>query len=307
MEPRIVTLTMNPALDIASTAEEVMTNHKVRTRGERYDPGGGGINVARVLHRLGGTTLAVILTGDVTGRLIEELLDAEEVTWRRIGIAGRTRISFTVHDDRSGEEYRFVAEGPELAEPEWQAALDLLETIEADWLVASGSLPCGVPADFYTRAARLARGRGMRFALDTSGAGLQHGLGAGVDLLKLSQRELASLAGRALPTPQDEAAEMRALIARGQAEAIAVTRGAQGAALARAREVREHPAIPVKARSSVGAGDAFLAGLVLALARGEPDVEALDHALAAGAAAVRGFGTALVQAEDVAALRAKPR
>ena len=113
-EPRIATLTVNPAVDIASTAAAVVPTHKIRTSDERFDPGGGGINVARVMHALGTDALAVIMTGGVTGRLVEELLDEEGVRWRCLPIGGRTRISLNVHDRQSGLEYRFVAEGPDV-------------------------------------------------------------------------------------------------------------------------------------------------------------------------------------------------
>jgi len=94
----IVTLTLNPAIDLACSAESVNHTHKVRTSGEHIDPGGGGINVARVLHELGAETLAVILAGGVTGALIEELLDEAGVPRKSVRIHGSTRISFTVFD-----------------------------------------------------------------------------------------------------------------------------------------------------------------------------------------------------------------
>src|ERR1700678_1218419 len=111
MSPRIVTLTLNPAVDLACTAPAVLPTHKIRTSEERFDPGGGGIPGARVVHAMGGDALALVMTGGVTGRLVEELLDEEGVAWRHLPIAGRTRISVTVHDRQSGLEYRFVPEG----------------------------------------------------------------------------------------------------------------------------------------------------------------------------------------------------
>src|SRR5271165_4889008 len=104
---RIVTLTLNPALDLVSQAEAVRPVRKIRTTGDHVDPGGGGINVARVLHALGGETLAVIATGGVTGRYIESLLDEAGVPWRAVPIQGRTRISLTVLDRSTGLDYRF--------------------------------------------------------------------------------------------------------------------------------------------------------------------------------------------------------
>src|SRR3712207_4102524 len=138
---RILTLTLNPTVDIAADADRVQPVRKVRTRGETFDPGGGGVNVSRVLRELGGETLAVILAGGVSGRFLEELLEEGGVPWRSIPIAGRTRISHTVHDLSARQEYRFVPEGPEVTGAEWRAALAALEEEDGvGWIVASGSL-----------------------------------------------------------------------------------------------------------------------------------------------------------------------
>lgn len=299
--PRIVTLTLNPALDIASAADKVEPTHKIRTRGEHMDPGGGGINVARVLHALGGETEALLLAGGVTGNLVAELLAEAGVPHRVLPIAGRTRISLTVHDDSDGQEYRFVPEGPEVTESEWKAVLAALETIDAGWLVVSGSLPRGVPADFYARVGDLARRRGQRFVLDTSGAALEAAIGHGITLIKPSLRELETLVGRALPTVADREAAAQRLIADGAAAMIVVSLGREGAMLVESGGIAHRPALEGPVRSTVGAGDAFVAGMVLALSRGETAGDALGWGIASGAAAVSSIGTARVRAEDVRA------
>ena len=150
---RIVTLTLNPSVDIASDADGVRPVRKVRTRDETFDPGGGGVNVSRVLRELGADTLAVVAAGGVSGRLLEELLGEAGLPHESIPTAGRTRVSYTVHDLGAKQEYRFVPEGPVLAEHEWQAALDALDRSEGVWIVASGSLPRGVPEEFFAQAA----------------------------------------------------------------------------------------------------------------------------------------------------------
>lgn len=128
---RVVTVTLNPAVDLACTAESVRPTHKIRTFDEHIDPGGGGINVARVLHALGGDVLAVILAGGVTGALIEELLTQAAVPHQTINCRGRTRISFTVFDRSTKEEYRFVPAGP-VAEPhDWCDLLAVLEEVSS--------------------------------------------------------------------------------------------------------------------------------------------------------------------------------
>jgi 6-phosphofructokinase 2 len=300
--PRVVTLTLNPALDVACTAPAVRPTHKIRTSDERLDPGGGGINVARVLRAMGADPLALIMTGGATGQIVEELLDQEGVRWRSLPINGRTRISLSVHDRQSGFEYRFVARGPELDAAEWRSALDLLNQMEADWIVASGSLPPGVPADFYAQAASIAAQRGQKFVLDTSGDALQATVGRGIELLKLSLGELEFLTGAVASRPEQQEKEVMALHARGAARLIAVSLGSDGALLGTENGVTRLSVPPVKQQSTVGAGDSFLAGMVLGLSRGMSGPDALALAVAAGSAAVASYGTALVRRRDVEAL-----
>ena len=172
MSPRLITLTLNPALDIAAEADEVVPTHKIRMHQEHSDPGGGGVNVARVVHELGGDMLAVMAAGGASGRVLEEMLDEAGVKRRTVPIKGLTRVSLNVQDRTSGLEYRFVPEGPTLTEAEWQSVLAVLQEVEGDWLIASGSLPHGVPDDAYAQVARIANRRGQPFVLDTSGPAL---------------------------------------------------------------------------------------------------------------------------------------
>jgi 6-phosphofructokinase 2 len=299
----ILTLTLNPTVDIAGDAKAVQPVRKVRTTNETFDPGGGGVNVARVLRELGGETLAVVLAGGVSGRLLEELLTEGGVPHRTIPIAGRTRMSHTVQDLSTGQEYRFVPEGPTLAEAEWQAALDALEQAEAAWVVASGSLAPGVPEDFYARAAVIAARRGQRFVLDTSGPPLCAALGKGLALIKPSRGEFEALVGRPLPDAEAQDAAALQLLRQGAAGLIAVTLGHEGAMLAEPGGVLRLPALDVPVRGAVGAGDSFLAAMVLALSRGESPREAFAWGMAAGAAAVMATGTAHPRRADVEALR----
>lgn len=300
---RIVTLTLNPALDLAMEAPRVLPGHKLRARDERFDAGGGGINVARVIHELGGDTLAVLATGGSTGRIVEELLVAEGVTCLSVDVPGTTRISVTVHETSSGAEYRFVPEGPVLTPSDTERLLEELRHVNGAWLVASGSLPRGVPQDFYARLARDPR-RPARLALDTSGAALASALYEGVDLIKMSLSEFQSVAPCKSPSPDALGEEACRLAARGAAATIALTLGQDGAIFATPERHVHFPAARVRVTSTVGAGDSFLAGLVLGLARGQPAEDALKLAIATSAASVIGRGTARVRRSDVEALLA---
>lgn len=300
--PDIVTVTLNPAVDVATSIERVLDTRKLRCSAGRRDPGGGGINVARVVHVLGGDALALIMTGGATGHLIEELLDEAGVRWQALPIGGRNRISVNVHDQQSGLEYRFVPEGPEVQPDSWHAALDVLQHIDAEWIVASGSLPRGVPVEFYARAAAIANRRGQKFVLDTSGPALRAALGQDMALLKLSLGELEFLVGRQLSDGRSQEKEVEVLLQSGTARIIAVSLGSAGAILGTKSGMNRLPAMEVPECGAVGAGDSFLAGLVLGLARGLSERKALAFATAAGAAAVATYGTAQVQRDHVEAL-----
>jgi 6-phosphofructokinase 2 len=299
MPPRLITLTLNPALDMACSADQVVPTHKIRTGDDHLDPGGGGINVARVLHELGGDTLAVMMAGGVTGALIEELLDEAGVSRRTVPIRGRTRICFTAIERATGQEYRFVPEGPNVTVREWHAMLDALEETTGEWLIASGSLEHGMPPDIYARVTRAAICRGQRVVLDSSGPALRAALGSGLELIKPSLGELEALAGRPLPDPREQEAEAMGLVRDGAARLVAVTMGEAGALLASPDGVLRLEAQPCGVRSAVGAGDSFTAAMVLALSRGADLEEALRWGVAAGTAAVACAGTARVRRSDV--------
>lgn len=297
--PAIVTLTMNPALDIATTTDLVVPTEKLRCGEPRYDPGGGGINVARAVRRLGGDALAVFPVGGMSGEMLCRLLAGEGVPHSAVPIAGLTRESLAVVERQSGKQYRFLLPGPSIAARDQERCLDTLAAhlAGASFLVASGSLPPGVPADFYRRVAALARNNDLRFVLDTSGPALA-GAGGGIFLLKTSLRELEQLTGAAVKSEQDEERAARAVLAEGRTEILVVSLGARGALLATGREVRRFAAVPVAALSSVGAGDSMVAGIVLSLARGWALTDAVRFGMAAGAAALLYPGTELCRRDD---------
>jgi 6-phosphofructokinase 2 len=298
--PRIVTLTLNPTIDGASETETVRPTRKMRTSNETYEPGGGGINVARVLRELGADAFALYLAGGVTGPILEELLREMGIASRRVAIRGATRISHTVFERSTGSEYRFVPEGPELSESEWQQALATLRETPFDYLVASGSLCRGVPQDFYVHAVKIAREKNAQVILDTSGDALRQSVEAGgIYVVKPSLGELETLAGQKLPEPgQQEEAALR-IVRSGKVEAMAVTLGHRGAFLARPDGVVRLDAIKAEVRSAVGAGDSFVAGITFGLAQGRNMLDAFKLGVAAGTAAVLTPGTQMARRADV--------
>lgn len=296
---RIVTLTLNPAIDISSETETVRHTHKLRTTNEAMEPGGGGINVARVLRKLGADVTAVFLAGGATGRVLDELLGRAGIAHEAIPIGEDSRVSLTVLERSTGREYRFVPEGPKVTDGEAKAALDAVARLDCDYLIASGSLPRGAPEDFYVELCRIASARGARFVLDTSGPPLRAALDAGgLFLVTPSKGEFESFVGHKLSREQLETEAAR-VVSSGCAENVAVTLGGDGAILATRKGTHFAKAIPVEACSAVGAGDSFVAGMVYGLSLGKPAEEAFEAGLAAGAAAVMSCGSELARPEDL--------
>jgi 6-phosphofructokinase 2 len=298
----VLAVALNPAVDFSGEADAVQHTRKVRTGNDRFDPGGGGVNVARVITMFGGDAEALLLAGGEMGALLERLLKERSVRYRSLPVAGQTRVSFTVRDRMTGREYRFVPKGPSVRRDEIQSFFDMAASRKVDYLVASGSLPEGCPPDIYAHMADLAAARGTRFVLDSSGEGLRTTLERSrVFLVKPSVGELEQFAGRKLGE-DDVHRVARDLVADGAAELVAVTMGAGGALLASADGVLRLPAIHVSQQSAVGAGDSFLGGMVWALSEGRSVVDAFRFGIAAGAAAVMTPGTELCRRKDTMAL-----
>ena len=296
---------------VSTSVDHLVDTHKLRCRAARRDPGGGGINVARVAHRLGADCVAVYLAGGTLGRELQQHLDAERVPAVCIGIGGDTRENFTVKETATGHEYRFVLPGPVVTDAEWQRVHDYLDALHDPprYVVLSGSLPPGVPASAYAQFATQAAARGARVVVDTSGPALAAALEVGVYLVKPSLGELRALVGRPLADEADWRRAASELVAAGRAEVVALTLGAHGAMLATADGTLRAPAWPVPVKSAIDAGDSFVAAMVYALARGAERTDAFRYALAlaAASATLQREGTAQCDAADVAVLHAAIR
>lgn len=305
----IVTLCMNPALDITTSTDVVVPTDKLRCAAARYDPGGGGINVAHVAEVLGARSSAVFPAGGPAGEVVHNLLVAEGLTVHRVPIGGSTRESFTVNEASTTRQFRFVLPGPQLSVAEQTECLARLRDAvgtqaAAPIVVASGSLPPGVPEDFYQRVATLCDELRATFLLDTSGGGLT-GVTSGVFLLKPSLRELREWAGRDLDTEAHQVDAARAVITRGVARHLLVSLGARGAMLVSADHAAKFAPVQVPPGSGVGAGDAMVAGVAVGLTRGWPLAEAVRLGVAAGAAMLLTPGTAPCTREDAERLFAQ--
>lgn len=296
----IVTLTLNPALDITTSTSSVRPADKLRCTKSRYDPGGGGINVARVARELGEKVCAVFPAGGLTGGQIIGLLAEAGIPMAVVTIEGPTRESFTVNETDTGNQYRFVLPGPTLTESAQRQCLTRLSEAASDgtFVVASGSLPPGVPPDFLNKVAQLCHHRGLRLVVDTSGTGLSN-LSEPVYLLKPSVRELREFTGLPLDSDDEQAGAALDIVMQGRAEVVVVSKAAAGVLLVSADAVVRIPAVPVPPGSGVGAGDALVAGTVVGLNRGLSLVDAVRYGMAAGAAMLLTPGTDVCKKTDV--------
>jgi 6-phosphofructokinase 2 len=298
--PPIVTLTPNPALDLATEVDALVAGPKLRCGPVRREAGGGGINVARAVTALGGDALALYAAGGPPGAMLEDALVAEGVPARRLPIAGITRENLAVLERAGGARYRFVLPGPTLSPAEWRRCVDAaVDAADGPYLVASGSLPPGAPDDLYARLARALEPRGVRLLLDTSGRALRAAVEGGVHLVKPNFRELDELAGAPLGDDEREALAER-IVRKGGADVVIVTLGPAGALLV-SPDAHVRIAAPAVGRpdSPVGAGDGFMAGLALALTGGRSPSDACALGVAAAAASMLTPGTAPCRRPDV--------
>lgn len=299
----IMTLTFNPTVDAACEVERVTAVEKIRTRDESFHPGGGGINVARVIDRLGGRALALYARGGVMGAVLDHLLEERHIRKDVVPIEGETRINNVIHEKASGSEYRFIAEGPVLQESEWRACIRACESAAWDWLVVSGSLPRGVPMAVYDALIALAHKRRGDIVVDTSGEALQHVMRrGGATLIKPSLDEFEEATGKKYHAPEDIAAAAQKLVHGGMSKAIAVTLGSEGAVLATEDITLCLPTPKVKAVSASGAGDSFVGGALYVLAKGGSVEDAFKLGIACGASTVMEKGTGLGSLENIKSL-----
>jgi 6-phosphofructokinase 2 len=296
----IVTLTPNPANDISTSVDRIMPTHKLRCAAQKRDPGGGGVNVARVVKRFGGDVEAILPVGGLTGQLLRRLVESEEIRNRIIETEAETREDFSVSELSTAYQYRFVLPGSPLCETEWRGCLGILAATRPSpkFVVGSGSLPPGVPNDFYAQAAEIARKLGGKFVLDTSGAPLAAALEYGVYLIKPNLREMRELTGAPLENQDEWIAAARRYIEAGKVDVVALSLGHLGALLVTRDGALRSQALPITAVSAVGAGDSFLGAMVFSLAKGKSLADAFRLAIAAGSAALINAGTELSRPAD---------
>lgn len=298
----IVTLTMNPSLDIATSIAHVSDTIKLRCAPEESHPGGGGINVSRIIHNLGGDSIAVFPCGGYTGGRLQELLLQEDLTTHTIPINSNTRQSFSVHESTSGRDFRFLLPGHALSQDIAHTCLEYIRNLKSKprFIVASGSLPPGLEDNFYAALSQLARTLDCLFVLDTSGPALAHALEAGdVYFFKPSLEELEELTGQSLDTEVLQLKAARRLIQAGKTSMVVISLAEEGVLLVSADFAIRASGIPVTPVSTVGAGDCVVGAMVWALERGLSLEQALRYGVASATATILNAHGEMGRKEDI--------
>lgn len=304
----IITLTVNPALDKSTSVNELEPEKKLRCASPTLEPGGGGINVSRAIKKLTGDSTAIYLAGGYTGKILFDLLEEENVSQLQIPTKSATRENFIVTvvnkaTTTTDHQYRFGMPGEYIQEEEWKSCLNYIENLieVPQYLIASGSLPTGIPVNFYAQLATICKNKGIRLVLDTTEEALMEALKVGVYLIKPNIHELSDLVGKSHKYITHDLQESLAkeLIEKGMCEVVVASLGEKGAMLV-ANNVVEYVTPPtIHAKSTVGAGDSMVGGMVLALTRGCDLEEVLKYGVACGTATTMQEGTKLCELEDV--------
>jgi len=299
----IVTITFSPCIDKSFSVEELLAEKKLRASTPKLEPGGGGINVARVLIRLGANAVAVYPSGGHMGKTLDELMTNEKVPAISVETQHETRENIVVLETLTNRQFRFTMPAVNLNETEVERMLEHIEQLKGlDFIVVSGSLPVGISPLVFSRINAIAGRQKAKVIVDTSGEMVKHAVYEGVFLIKPNVSELAYLAGKQSLGADEIAHEAKQIIRTQKCEIIVVSMGAAGAMLVTRDEtiLIKPPAVEIK--STVGAGDSMVAGIVFALSRGRSIETAVKYGVACGTATTLNDGTELCHKKDVETL-----
>lgn len=294
----IVTLTVNPSIDKSTHFSGLVPEQKIRCQTPLFDAGGGGINVSKAIARLGGTSLAVFTSGGAIGAMLEDLIQKESVPFEAIATQSWTRENFIAVDDNTNSQYRFGFTGGVLTTAESNKIIATISELQPKFLVASGSLNEGLSDDFYQKIAAIAQKSNSKLIVDTSGEALKKVLETGAYLIKPNVGELAKLVGVAHLEMEEVNDAAKQIIANGGAEIVVVSLGPQGAILVTKDDYEFVPAPNVAKKSTVGAGDSMVGGMVWALSQNKSLKEVIRWGVACGSAATMNEGTQLFKGAD---------
>ena len=302
----ILSVTLNPSVDHALFLDELRVGDTNRVQRTERDAGGKGVNLSRVVAELGARTMATGFLGGGPGAYVRNVLDQQQVEHCFIEVAGETRINFSVESAAGDPPTTFNEQGP----PIDQAGLDALTSKvrellpKTNWVTLGGSLPPGVPQDFFKTLAKLTRDHGCKVALDADGAPMRLGMEAGPDFIKPNSKEAERLTGRKITSDESALAAAKSfydeLLSKRDTPAIVVlSMGERGAIMACEGGVYRGHSPEVKVRSTIGSGDSLIGAMLWAIEEGKPLEEAFAWGLAAGAATATTDGSRICDHETI--------
>lgn len=295
----IVTLTLNPCIDKSTTVKEMVPEKKLQCTFPKWEPGGGGLNVSRALKRLGTESTCVFPSGGNSGITLNQLLQHEGIVFQSIHTTNETRENFIVVELQTNNQFRFGMPGAQLSQEELEQCIQAILQIEnMEYLIVSGSLPDGVPLTIFDSLSAIAREKRAKLIIDTSGAALKQAVQSGVYLIKPNLGELASLVNTNHLANNEAAEAARRLIHLGKCQIIIVSMGKEGAILISKDHSVMIFAPTVDRKSTVGAGDSMVAGMIHGLQNGMSIPDAARYGVACGSAATMNPGTELCKKID---------
>jgi 6-phosphofructokinase 2 len=295
---RIVTITFSPCIDKSTSVSELLPEKKLHCASPKLEPGGGGVNVARAINKLGGIATAIYPAGGYTGKFLRFLVEKEGLHSIVIHTENETRENITVFENATNKQFRFGMPSSLMHNKEWEDLLSIVASIDGlEFLVASGSLPPGVPLDVFGRLAKIAKNKNAKFIVDTSGEPLKHATEEGVFLIKPNMDELSFLAGKKELHQQDIKQFANEMIVSGKCENIVVSMGAKGALLFTSDDAISYIPPSVDVKSTVGAGDSMVGGIIYSISMGQSMPEAVQYGVACGTSATMHAGTELCNKE----------
>ena len=297
--PAIVTITFNPCIDKSSFIDALLPDKKLRCTPFVQEAGGGGINVARAVKKLGGNALAVYFAGGYTGTVLQNLLKTEGIEMLVIDTGTDTRENIMIVDKATNLQYRFITPGFAVQPTHWQQLLEAIENItNTKYIVVSGSMQQGFPENIFERLSLIAAKKNARFIVDIPAETMQSHPVKGAYLLKPNLNELSMLSGKEELQSNEIISAARDIISKNICEVVIVSMGAAGALLVTNDIAEQFMAPPVKRKSTVGAGDSMLAGIVMYLSANKNIKEAARFGVACGTAATLNEGTQLCSIAD---------
>lgn len=303
----ILTVTLNPCIDKSSHTAKFKPEAKLRCTEVVHEPGGGGINVSKALQRLNTKSVALFPAGGHNGDMLQTLLKNEKIHFHAVDTKVETRENWIVVENETGDQYRFTFPGRAVEENSIHSLIDTIRSFTPNYVVASGSLPPGLPDHFYGLIVKTANAVGAKCIIDTSGPALQAIRGKNAFLIKPNISELCKMINVNSLSNMEAGDAARQAIRDGFAEVIVVSMGGDGAWLVSKEERHLVKAPDVEKRSTVGAGDSMVAGMVHMLQKGVKLKKALQFGVACGSAATMNEGTQLFKKEEALMLFDKIR